>query len=148
MKRLFLFTFFFLCSSIFLSLTHFSHGKGMIEEEVLPIRDGDTISGFQYVLSIEKEVNDSRITLSTHILDSILHYKDLNNIDEICLYLKIENATPYTYLLQRIYLLDSTNHLFLQNIFYDEEKECFLLTRDFFSSYQSSYRIQMEFAKE
>lgn len=148
MKRLSLFLFLVFSFFLLLLFYHPSHGKGKIEEEVFPIREGDVIHGFQYVLSIEKEVNDSRLTLSTHILDSILHYKSLEDIDEVCVYLKIMNASPYTYLLQRIYLLDSSNQLFLQNISYDKDKKCYLLTKSFFESYQSSYKIQIELAKE
>ena len=148
MKRLSLFLFLFLFFFLILLFYHPSQGKGKIEEEVFTIREKDVIHGFQYVLSIEKEVNDSRMTLSTHILDSILHYKSLDDIDEVCIYLKIINDSPYTYLLQRIYLLDSSNQLFLQNIPYDKDKKCYLLTKAFFESYRSSYKIQIELAKE
>ncbi len=63
-----------------------------IIEEADPIRKEDKIVGMNYKITIPKNYSFYRV-LSTHIVDSIAHYKDLNDIQSFVVSVTLKNET-------------------------------------------------------
>ena len=121
-----------------------------IGEEAFPIRDLDTIMGMEYVLTIYPYVKDSSLTVSSHILESILHYKDPSLIHDFFIRISIHNQSKYDYLLKSIRIIDTHTNLLIEEVSYEKENNNifrFHLSEDFFHSYHSSYKIQIELEK-
>ena len=78
-----------------------------IGEEASPIREGNNIVGMDYIITIGKDVKRHDVNISTSILSSILHYKDINNINSFYVDLKINNKTNNKYFLKNIILVSN-----------------------------------------
>lgn len=136
--------FFFLLNHNFV---YQSSSKEKIEEEVIPIRSGAVITEFKYYITIQKEVKDEKLILSTHILESIFHYKNIESIGTIQIYVVIKSHSSYY--IDRIYLMDQNINLFIQDMDYQKKDGYyFLLTKEFFQMYQPSYEIQIDLKKD
>jgi len=126
-------------------------GKEEVMEEAIPIRENEVITGLEYRITIEEQVKENSFTISTHILDSILHYKNLNTIQEFFICLKIDNQSKNQYFIKSIYVIDADSNVFIQNIDYEDDTSfnqfSFLLDQEFFQTYESKYKIQIEFEK-
>ena len=125
--------------------------EDLIEEEAFPIREEDTITGMDYVITIGEKEKDKSFVISSHILDSILHYKEKDNIDNFLIRLKIENKSSSDYLLKSIRIIDDYNHTFVEDVSYRKDNDInqfsFQLSKNFFDRYQSFYKIQIELEK-
>ena len=122
-----------------------------IDEEATPIREDGVITGMLYEIRLGERVDDSSLTISSHILDSIAHYKDTSTIDKFKVELRIDNQSEYSYLLKNIQVIDQDTNQFIQNISYSKNGNSnsfvFQLKRDFFETYKSPYRIRIELEK-
>ncbi len=138
----------FISSSIFF---HEAKGKERIEEEAIPIRENEIIIGMNYTITIGEFVRETSFTISTHILDSIVHYKDLDTIDDFFIQLVMDDQSSSHYKVKNIYVIDTSIQLFVEDISYSkgEKDDCFFLffTKDFFEHYRSNYQIQIELEK-
>ena len=124
-------------------------GYEKVEEEAIPIRENEVIIGMDYRVHIKEYVNDSVIVLSSHILDSIVHYMELDSIDHFLIRLKIESFHS-AYSLKDIYIIDSITHVVIEKIFYEfdgNDSVIFFLGKNYFQKYESSNRIQIELKK-
>ena len=114
-----------------------------IKEEAIPIRTEEVTTGLTYILTIGKQVQDKKLVLSTHILDSILHYKEIPTINHFLIQLKIENHTISAYLLKNISIIDSTTNVVIEDISYKKKKNSntfsFYLNQSFFQNYKKEY---------
>ena len=135
--------------SLFLQNTFYeSNGKEKITEEANPIRKDDVIIGLEYNITIQKEAQDDKIIFSTHILDSILHYKSMENIESFLIDLKIENNSNNSYLLKKISLMNTIDFM-EEDISYVNTLEgvSFILSKDVFYKFYLDYQIQIELDK-
>lgn len=94
----FIFLFFFSSADIYAST--------LVNEEASPIREGNNITGMDYVITIGKKVKKDNVYISTSILSSINHYKDVRNIDIFNVDLKINNQSNYSYFIKSISIID------------------------------------------
>lgn len=117
MKRIFYVS--FVIVFIFLILLSISSSRELydISEEASPIREGDSIVGMDYVVTIGKDVKREDINISTSIISSILHYKDIDTINDFYVDLKINNKSRGRYLLKNIMMV-SNGGLVNRNIKY------------------------------
>ena len=76
-----------------------------ISEEASPIREGDRIVGMDYSVTLGEDVKGNNVNIATSILSSIVHYKDINSINDFYIDLKINNKTKSSYLLKNIMLV-------------------------------------------
>ena len=53
-----------------------------ISEEASPIREGDRIVGMDYSVTLGEDVKGNNVNIATSILSSIVHYKDINSIND------------------------------------------------------------------
>lgn len=77
-----------------------------IGEEANPIREGDSIVGMNYVITIGDDVKKNELDINTSIISSVLHYKDINSINDFFIDLKINNKSKYNYLIKNIVITD------------------------------------------
>ncbi len=61
-----------------------------ILEEAIPIRENDRIVGMNYMITIPKDY-PLKNRISTHIVDSIVHYKDLDNLESFPVSVLLKN---------------------------------------------------------
>lgn len=71
-------------------------------EEVIPIRNEENIIGINYYITLTKSYNDDKIT--THIIDSIYHYKELDNTNNFLVTIILKNNSKYNYRLKKVLL--------------------------------------------
>ncbi len=121
-----------------------------IGEEAIPIREDDTIIGMDYVITIYSYVNDNSIVISSHILDSVLHYKDPSSIHDFYIQLSIHNQSKHDYLLKNIRIKDNRSNVIIEELSYEEESNHvfkIFLPEDFFNHYYPTYKMQIELEK-
>ena len=125
-----------------------SNGKEKLIEEANPIREDGIITGLEYTITIQEETDDDKIIFSTHILDSILHYKSIENIESFSIDLKIENNSNNSYSLKKISLVNTINFI-EEDILYVNTLEgiSFVLSKDVFERFYLDYEIKIEFDK-
>ena len=116
-----------------------------IEEEVTPVWIEDKIESFEYEIIIEKNLNEKELLLSTHILDSISHYKDINSLENITVYITINNQSNNNYQIKNILLVDESN-VTIKKISYtkDNNKIIFQVDKSFFTPYLSIVQLQLK----
>lgn len=76
-----------------------------ISEEASPIREGEKIVGMDYIVTLGEDVKGNNVNITTSIISSILHYKDINSINDFYIDLKINNKSNYSYLLKNIMIV-------------------------------------------
>ena len=98
-----------------------------IYEEATPVRDKDKIVGIDYKININSK--EDNITINTKIIDSINHYKDINNIDDFYINLMINNTSNCKYYLKKIEINNSDSCLkkYNYNISISKKEKVFLL---------------------
>lgn len=69
-----------------------------VEEEIIPLRNsrGEIIK-FKDTINIPKEINDKEIIIKSNIFDTISHYKNIKDINNLELVFKINNKSKYNY---------------------------------------------------
>jgi len=143
---------FYIIVLIVLLLFFYSNNKNnrsFINEEALPIRNNEIIEGMNYIVTIDN-TKDNNITILSEILSSIYHYKDINNINDFYIDLKIDNKTDYNYLLKDISIIDSIDNVVIRNIDYNYKDSdiSFTLNKDDFTNYNLNKRIKIELEKK
>ena len=135
---------------IFLILLVISSSRELysISEEASPIREGDSIVGMDYVVTIGEDVKRDDINIATSIMSSILHYKDISTIDDFYVDLKIDNKSNKNYLLKNIILV-SNGGLINKKVKYKKNKNfiSIKLKRDDFINYNGNSFIKLELEK-
>ncbi len=119
-----------------------------IGEEASPIREGNNIVGMDYIITIGKDVKRHDVNISTSILSSILHYKDINNINSFYVDLKINNKTNNKYFLKNIILV-SNGGLINKKVKYKKKNNyiSIKLNREDFLNYNNGSFIKIELKK-
>ena len=146
-KGILLFIIGVLCLFHFTSLEE-SQGKEILSEEANPIREKEVIIGMEYTLTMR---GDTSMILSSHILDSIVHFKDLETIDTFLVRLVIDSPPSCLFTVKDIYVIDTMTNVFIRDIpYFYEEKEyvVFTLEKEFFQVYRPEYQIQIELEKQ
>ena len=141
MKKYIIFYFIVL---IILLLFFYSRKKDytyLIHEEATPIRDFDEIKGMLYKIDIDNSVNDKNLDISSKIISSINHYKDINSINDFFVNLEIDND----YIIDDISIVDN-NDFIIRNINYNNDSNEIVLNleKDDFSNYNSNYDIRIK----
>ena len=121
-----------------------------IEEEAIPIREDGIIIGMDYYITINKYMKDDSITISSHVLDSILHYKEPSLIHNFFIRLSIDNKSKFDYLLKNIRIIDNYSNIVLEELSYKKDgKNSFIvfLPDTIFKKSDILYKIQIEIEK-
>ena len=121
-----------------------------IGEEAIPIREDGIIIGMDYYITINKYMKDNSITISSHVLDSILHYKDPSLIHNFFIRLSVNNKSNYDYLLKNIRILDNTSNVVLEELSYKKKEDnsfIVFLPDNIFNNSNSFYQFQIELEK-
>ena len=123
--------------------------KDRITEEAIPIREEEIITGLNYHITIGKNVQDSSLVISSKILDSIVHYKDTHMIEDFTIHLIIHNQTENSYLLKKIYIIDSSTNIVKKDISYVMKNNEFLFHLDsfYFKEYKKEDQVFIELEK-
>lgn len=138
-----------LISMITIIILGFSNKKEIsIEEEANPIRNNNIIVGLDYILKLNHS-NNSKITVKSNILNSINHYKDINQINDFFVLLKLKN-NKHKYLVRNVSLVDKSGNLEVYNINYiksDKNTIRLNIDKNILSYYKAGYDIQIELEK-
>lgn len=120
-----------------------------IEEEAIPIREDENMIGMDYYITINQYMKDNSIVISSHILDSIIHYKEPSLIHNFFVRLSINNQSKYDYLLKNIRVIDNSLNILIEDLSYQKENNTFLfyIPDNYFKKFQSRYNIQIEIEK-
>ena len=142
MFSILLFTFFPLF--LLFSYSYYEKDDFEIQEEATPIRQGDTITGLRYVITIPESADSSSISFSSWIIDSVLHYKDVHSIDSFFIEVVIDNHSSCPYVFDRIALV-SLDNTWIEDISYEKREKSIVLsfTKDFFLQYGTNSKIQI-----
>lgn len=117
-------------------------------EEAIPIRQETIMTGLRYIVKVDQKVRDSSLTISSHILDSILHYMEIEMIDQFMVQLEI---TASSYQLKNLSVVDTLTNVVVEDIsYFEREKGVFVfeLNSSFFKHYQKEYVIFINLEKE
>lgn len=127
-----------------------AQSKEYVKEEAIPIWNEDTIERFDYSITITKEEKEKNVSISTHIIDSIFHYKDINNIEQIEVHIIVKNESQYQYLLQRLYIYEEETNIVIQEIAYEQKNNTiiFTLEKEIIEMSSLKHRIKIEFVKK
>jgi len=138
---------------IFVGFSFFYSSNSILptEEEAVPIREYDTITGLEYYVTIHSSQTNPSFTVTSHILESIFHYKSIDTIDDFEIHLIIDNKSLSNYLLEGIKIIDKRNHDVIEKVSYQKDSSSnsfsFLLPKSFFEKYQSYYSIEIDFSR-
>jgi len=144
---------FYIIILLLVLLFFYSNSKSssnLISEEANPIRNKEIIEGMDYTITIDEKEKNNNIKIYTAILSSIYHFKDINNIDEFYVDLKIDNQTRYNYILKNIKIVDRIDNSLKHIVSYDEllEKVRINLKKEDFINYNKNYDIEIELEKK
>ena len=78
--------------------------KNTITEEATPVRNNEQIEAMNYKIVINS--NKDRIVYKTKLLDSINHYLDVSDKEQIYIKFKFTNNTTNNYYLKKIVIYD------------------------------------------
>lgn len=113
----------------------------LIHEEATPIRDLDEIKGMLYKIDIDNSINDKNISISSSIISSINHYKDVSSINHFFVNLEIDND----YLIDDISIVDKNNYIIRNVNFTKKSTDIVLdLEKDDFTNYKNDYDIRIK----
>lgn len=79
--------------------------KSTITEEAIPVRNDEQIEAMNYNIVINS--NKDRIVYKTKLLDSINHYLDVTDKEQIYIKFKFTNNTTNNYYLKKIVIYDN-----------------------------------------
>lgn len=79
--------------------------KSTITEEAIPVRNDEQIEAMNYNIVINS--NKDRIMYKTKLLDSINHYLDVSDKEQIYIRFKFNNTTNNNYYLKKIVIYDN-----------------------------------------
>ena len=135
---------FYLILLILLLLFFYSNKKDftyLIHEEATPIRDLDGIKGMLYKIDVDNGVNDQNIDISSKIISSIYHYKDINSINSFFINLDVDND----YRVEDISIVDDNNFI-IRNINFNRDSDDIILNleKDDFINYKNNYDIRIK----
>ena len=135
---------FYLILLILLLLFFYSNKKDftyLIHEEATPIRDLDGIKGMLYKIDVDNGVNDQNIDISSKIISSIYHYKDINSINSFFINLDVDND----YRVEDISIVDD-NDFIIRNINFNRDSDDIILNleKDDFINYKNNYDIRIK----
>jgi hypothetical protein len=141
MKRYLLF---YLVILILLLIFFYSDKKDytyLIHEEATPIRDLDEIKGMFYRIDIDKSINDKSLDVSSSIISSINHFKDISNIDNFFVNLEVDDS----YKVDDISIVDKNNFI-IRYINFDKDSNDVVLNleKDDFVNYNNNYDIRIK----
>lgn len=124
--------------------------KEYVKEEAIPIWNEEQIERLDYSITITKEEKENNFSISTHIIDSILHYKDINNIEQIEVHIILDNQSQYEYLLQRLYIYEEETNRIIQIIAYEQNSKIisFTLEKELLERSSLKHRIKLDFIKK
>ena len=129
MYRYIIFYFFLLISLLLFFYSDKKNYDYLINEEAIPIRDYDVITGMDYSVDIDDSIKDNSIDIYSKIISSIYHYKDINSINNFFVNLKIDND----YKITDISIVDKDNNKIIIN-----------LDREDFINYNLNYYIRIK----
>lgn len=113
----------------------------LIHQEATPIRDLDEIKGMLYKIDIDNSINDKNISISSSIISSINHYKDVSSINHFFVNLEIDND----YLIDDISIVDKNNYIIRNVNFTKKSTDIVLdLEKDDFTNYKNDYDIRIK----
>ena len=134
---------------IFILTTAFKTTKEELPiiEEAIPIRNNEEIIGLNYSITIPNNLKDNKVLINTKIIDSINHYKDINNIKKFKIIININNNSNYPYKVTDIYI--SINNKNKQKIKYHNynNKISFKLTKNDIINHHEKYHVNIELKK-
>lgn len=135
---------FYLLVLILLLLFFYSDRKNykyLIHEEATPIRDYEGIKGMLYKIDIDKSINDKNIDVSSSIISSINHYKDISSINSFFVNLEVDND----YLVDDISIVDK-NDFIIRIIDFDKDSNNVVLNleKQDFVNYENNYDIKIK----
>lgn len=135
---------FYLIILILLLLFFYSDKKDytyLIHEEATPIRDLDEIKGILYRIDIDDSINDKNIDVSSSIISSINHYKDISNIDNFYVDLDVDDS----YKVDDISIVDKNDFIIRYINFNKDSNDIVLnLEKDDFVNYNNNYDIKIK----
>lgn len=135
---------FYLIILILLLLFFYSDKKDytyLIHEEATPIRDLDEIKGILYRIDIDDSINDKNIDISSSIISSINHYKDISNIDNFYVDLDVDDS----YKVDDVSIVDKNDFIIRYINFNKDSNDIVLnLEKDDFVNYNNNYDIKIK----
>ena len=145
MKRVLYIIFGILFLLLVLLVINSSYELYNISEESSPIREGESIVGMDYIITIGEDVKRHDINIATSIISSILHYKDINTINDFYVDLKINNKSHKKYLLKNIMLVNNSG-MVDKKVKYKKNKDYIYikLSKDDFLNYGNNSFIKIE----
>ena len=141
MKRYIIFYFIVFCILILFFLSDEKNYTYLIHEEATPIRDLDEIKGMLYRIDIDNSINDKNIDISSKIISSINHYKDISNINSFYVDLEVDND----YIVDGISIVNNDNYI-IRDILFDKGSNDIKLNleKDDFSNYKNDYDVRIK----
>lgn len=141
MYRYIIFYFLLLISLLLFFYSDKKNYDYLINEEAIPIRDYDVITGMDYSVDIDDSIKDNNIDIYSKIISSIYHYKDINSINNFLVNLKIDKD----YKITDISIVDKNNFI-IRNIDYDKDNNKIIinLDREDFVNYNLNYDIRIK----
>ena len=141
MKRYIIFYFIVFCILILFFLSDEKDYTYLIHEEATPIRDLDEIKGMLYRIDIDNSINDNNIDISSKIISSINHYKDISNINSFYVDLEVDND----YIVDGISIVNNDNYI-IRDILFDKGSNDIKLNleKDDFSNYKNDYDVRIK----
>ena len=141
MKRYIIFYFIVFCILILFFLSDEKNYTYLIHEEATPIRDLDEIKGMLYRIDIDNSINDKNIDISSKIISSINHYKDISNINSFYVDLEVDND----YIVDGISIVNNDNYI-IRDILFDKGSNDIKLNleKDDFSNYNNDYDVRIK----
>lgn len=141
MKRYIIFYFIVFCILILFFLSDGKDYTYLIHEEATPIRDLDEIKGMLYRIDIDNSINDKNIDISSKIISSINHYKDISNINSFYVDLEVDND----YIVDGISIVNNDNYI-IRDILFDKGSNDIKLNleKDDFSNYKNDYDVRIK----
>lgn len=141
MKRYIIFYFIVFCILMLFFLSDRKDYTYLIHEEATPIRDLDEIKGMLYRIDIDNSINDKNIDISSKIISSINHYKDISNINSFYVDLEVDND----YIVDGISIVNNDNYI-IRDILFDKGSNDIKLNleKDDFSNYKNDYDVRIK----
>ena len=141
MKRYIIFYFIVFCILMLFFLSDRKDYTYLIHEEATPIRDLDEIKGMLYRIDIDNSINDNNIDISSKIISSINHYKDISNINSFYVDLEVDND----YIVDGISIVNNDNYI-IRDILFDKGSNDIKLNleKDDFSNYKNDYDVRIK----
>lgn len=112
----------------------------VVLEEVVPIREEEKIVGLIYDVSISKS-RFSSLQISTSILQSIMHYKNIQEMDSF--FVEMHLKYPSSYQIQEIRLKEDIRGIKSLSYTKDQNKILFHFSKKFFQNLKKENDIEI-----